>query len=371
MSRRLLFLLSTFVPAGGTGCLRMVKWIKYLDQMGWQCDVVTGTTESPEYRDDSLVEDVPDSCNIYRMDYSGMFPAVTYRVVREVRKLASENSYRCLITTSPEDRNHVFGYVASVFSGMPWIADLRDPIEGKGQFLKRSVLKRANAVTTAWPVDDILKPEIAQYQETRWIPNGYDLDDFQSANSTREHSRVTFLHTGSLHAPYQNPLPVLEAVRVLRDRGDIRDTDCEFRFIGAIIGDELENTVRDFLSEHNLEELVTIKPFVDHMQSIREMKQADVGMIFKNRPSLSYKFCEYLGAGLPILIYSSGDSPMEEFSRGEDSIRFVPWGDQDPLIESINEYVDKDERVEPDQSIKERFSYETIRDQIYDVLESF
>src|SRR2546421_9297656 len=59
MSRRVLVVTYTFPPTGGAGVQRIVKFIKYLHEFGWQPTVLTVRNPSVPLHDHSLVSDVP------------------------------------------------------------------------------------------------------------------------------------------------------------------------------------------------------------------------------------------------------------------------------------------------------------------------
>lgn len=57
-----------FPPSGGPGVQRVLKFVKYLPEFGWQPIVLTVKDGDFPARDESLLEEVPSSVNVHRTD---------------------------------------------------------------------------------------------------------------------------------------------------------------------------------------------------------------------------------------------------------------------------------------------------------------
>lgn len=64
--RRVLFVAYQFPPAGGIGVHRVVKFIKFLPEFGWESSVLTVSNPSVPLTDHSLSQDIPDSTRVVR-----------------------------------------------------------------------------------------------------------------------------------------------------------------------------------------------------------------------------------------------------------------------------------------------------------------
>jgi len=53
-------------PAGGPGSQRVVKFVKYLPEFGWEPVVLTVKNGEFPYIDPSLEKDIPKNLNVYR-----------------------------------------------------------------------------------------------------------------------------------------------------------------------------------------------------------------------------------------------------------------------------------------------------------------
>ena len=63
---RVLFVSYLFPPVGGVGVQRVLKWVKYLPEHGWDASVLTASNPSVPLLDESLLDDVPDGTLVRR-----------------------------------------------------------------------------------------------------------------------------------------------------------------------------------------------------------------------------------------------------------------------------------------------------------------
>lgn len=73
-TKRVLFVSYAFPPTGGVGVHRVVKFLKYLPQFGWESSVLTVSNPSVPLLDDSMLNDIPDQtiirrCKTWEPDY--------------------------------------------------------------------------------------------------------------------------------------------------------------------------------------------------------------------------------------------------------------------------------------------------------------
>lgn len=356
---RILFLAPTFAPAGGTGSLRLVKMIKSLDRCGWEPVVLTRKRDPLKYRDDTLLEELPLQLSVFPVEWSEYHPVNSVRCLLKARKINQEISLDGILTTSPDEVHHLHGWFTSKFLSLPWIADLRDPIEGSWPGLKRQLIRGADLCTTAWPVKSLVSESVHQNVKTRWIPNGFDPDDFTECNNNKNEVR-RFVHTGSLYRPRQDPMPVIEAIRRVRDNHPNLLNHNQFCFSGAILSQQLRNEVDDFLQRHRLDKIITIEPFRSHREAVELIQAADVGIAFKSEPALPYKFCEYLGGKLHLLFYYPKDEPVTGLMDGQAGITHVEHGNVGKLAEQIEALLTCETISRPDSSFRDAYSWETI-----------
>ena len=64
--KRVLIITYYWVPLAGSGVQRWLKFVKYLPQNGWQPIIYTPSNPDFPLRDESLMKDVPDECEVIR-----------------------------------------------------------------------------------------------------------------------------------------------------------------------------------------------------------------------------------------------------------------------------------------------------------------
>ena len=64
--KRVLIITYYWVPMGGSGVQRWVKFSKYLPENGWQPVIYTPSNPDFPLRDESFLKDVPECCEIIR-----------------------------------------------------------------------------------------------------------------------------------------------------------------------------------------------------------------------------------------------------------------------------------------------------------------
>ena len=222
---------------------------------------------------------------------------------------------------------HCVAYTLSRLTGLPWIADFRDPVTSSvathdrltvstQMRWERRVLSRAtySVFTTPGALRSYAEryPEIDRAGRLRFIPNGYDEDDFEGLPPYRsiegEHP-LHLVHAGILYPSGRSPIPFFEALANLRDSGflgphDIRVT---LRASGseALYGAELQRL--------GLGSMVTLAPTLRYREALAEQSQADALLLFQGDQydsQIPAKLYEYLRIGRPIfgLVGAHGDT---------------------------------------------------------------
>ncbi|MCP9485256.1 MAG: glycosyltransferase [Gaiellaceae bacterium MAG52_C11] len=233
--KRVLVLAYYFPPLGGAGVQRTVKFLKHLPDRGYEAVVVTGPERasvdwSPP--DTTLFADVPPSTTVIRIDASppaGRDPnarlrrllgrpsrldAWWRREALEAARSAIGDVDLIYASLSPFGSAPVAARLAEE-SGLPWVADLRDPwaldewatypsalhrrLERRRM---RSALSSAHAIVmnTKEAGSALLAafPELAG-RHLAVIPNGWDRDDFARPAPRRDDDAFRIVYAGYSH----------------------------------------------------------------------------------------------------------------------------------------------------------------------------
>lgn len=395
-----------FPPIAGGGVPRPLKMTKYLPQFGWTPVVLTVEPEYHVSLDTSLLGQVPEGVAIYRAKEWNPYqrlnrlrsneggaakrdsenrphkPSASARVkasifqllkkaknaflipddqrfwvsraVRLGLKAIREQQVDIIFSTSGPYSSHLVARKLAKKTGLPWIADFRDPwtqnmhrsgiawrewIEEK---MERSVMEGATAITTvtqSFATNFLYKyPRIRRMEV---IHNGYDPADFLDIAANKATDRLVFAYTGIFYQE-RNPRLFLQAISELIATGQLHKEEILLRFAGVFDYPGYSDN-HDAVQRFGLEDLVEVLGFLPHRQSLSLLKGADVLLLINDTApgSEAYipgKLYEYLAVERPILAFSlAGEASaiIERFHLG----KVVPPTDLILLKEAIMEFV--------------------------------
>jgi glycosyltransferase involved in cell wall biosynthesis len=338
---RVLMLAYFFPPLGGGGVQRTLKYVKYLPAEGFDSIVVTSGGRGFPLRDHALSNEVPDRTVVLRSptvplqfvrwklegvlrrvglptwpasaigwpdEMVGWLPGAVYQALRAAR------CYRpnVLYTTSSPVTAHVAGLVVHRITGLPWVADFRDPwtlhphaerqfalVARASEALERTVITRIDRAVIADESVELLgvgpgDPRVAI------IRNGVDPDDLAELDRCELPTHFRLAYVGSLYGS-RDAGPVFSALAALIRGGALKPDEFEFRLVGdaKLAGDSARSAVP-----------VTQTGYVDHVQALHEMSSASALLLY--HPSVtrgsSGKLFEYLASGRPVLCVARRDN---------------------------------------------------------------
>ncbi|HET9235040.1 MAG TPA: glycosyltransferase, partial [Candidatus Eisenbacteria bacterium] len=258
--KRVLVVSYYFPPSGGPGVQRILKFVKYLPEFGFDPAVLTVAGGDYPARDESLVDEIPNGVAVLRTripePYSlyrkltgkqkgsavdvnvnrprGQRLPVSERIAEWVRGMLFVPDARVgwLVTglepgrdfarrlgtdivysSSPPYTCALLGRAIARGAGVPWVPELRDPWteflsaprrpEPARTFerrLERGIYRDAPRLVVAWPgiaADLQAKYPSEDTSKVRLIPNGYDPEDLNGVGPVRN-ARFTVVYTGSL-----------------------------------------------------------------------------------------------------------------------------------------------------------------------------
>ena len=349
-------------PAGGPAAQRVVKYSKYFPEMGWRPVILTVKDGEFPYIDPFLKEDVSDDVVVSRTKswepfafYKKMtrrsgedalpvgllthekkgFVENTSRWIRanlfipDARIGWVPNAFRMgmrlirrekidlILTSSPPHSSQLIGCALQSKTGIPWIADLRDPwtsiryydfakrslaARKADAWLEKRVLTRADRVIT---VSEALATEFKAKLNARVrdkvqvVMNGYDECDFKGYKERGE--KFIILHAGNCQA-HQNPEALWRSLDKLRRTGRINTDVIEVQFIGKI-----DPKIMDSAKSCGISDLVKLREFVPHREIVKEMRNASVMLMIVPRVTwnggiVTGKLFEYIGSTNPVLV---------------------------------------------------------------------
>jgi glycosyltransferase involved in cell wall biosynthesis len=361
--KKVLIIAYYFPPLGMGGVQRVTKFAKYLPLFGWKPYVLT--IKEVEYfaKDYSLLEYIPREVETIR---TGSFdPLRVWSILRNILKkgkrkdkpvkaypsrrsklfswlffpdnkvgwipfalmnglkLCRKEKFDLIFSSSPPPSLHLTGYLLKRFTGIPWIADFRDPWTGYKfenfptpfhLFLKkrmeRFIINKADKVITANPaITRDFENRLSHPQKICLIHQGYDEEDFQKVLfSPSEIFTIGYLGTLS---PDCDPEPFFAALGELIGEGIISKDKIRFVHVGLSMGIDLDNLIE----KYKLKEVVQEKGYLSHPDSLKEMANVSLLLLVTSDHPLIFpaKVFEYLRLKKPILGILPPKSQIAEF----------------------------------------------------------
>ncbi|HPU56401.1 MAG TPA: hypothetical protein PLH97_08990, partial [Verrucomicrobiota bacterium] len=128
---RVLYIASFFPPSGGAGVQRSLKFVKLLPSLGFQPTVLTGPVRAGRWtpQDDTLLREVPSDVSVVRAE-PGQAAGEEGRIqamLKSGEAILRDEPHACLVVSMSPFPDARIASELSARTGLPWIADLRDP----------------------------------------------------------------------------------------------------------------------------------------------------------------------------------------------------------------------------------------------------
>jgi glycosyltransferase involved in cell wall biosynthesis len=358
--KRLLMVAYHFPPlAGSSGIQRTLRFVQHLPEFGWEPTVLTAHTQAYERTSDDLLRDIPEGIRVERafaldaarhLSIRGHYPGFLARpdrwtswrfaAIAAGRRIIRDWQPQVIWSTFPIATAHVIGDALQRRTGLPWIADFRDPMAQDGypadprvwrsyrQIEERAILHARFSVCTT--------PGAARTYRNRYpdaaqrivvLENGYDEESFAGipdATAPRETLNPgarTLLHTGLVYPSERDPTHLFAALRQMVDSGRLRPGMLKVRFRAS----GHEDLLRALTRTHRLDEWVELLPPVPYRAALDEMVRADGLLLLQAancNEQIPAKLYEYVRAGRPILALTDpgGDTAAAVRDAGLDGI---------------------------------------------------
>ncbi|HIZ84886.1 MAG TPA: glycosyltransferase family 4 protein [Candidatus Coprenecus stercoravium] len=399
MSKRVLIISYYWPPTSGSGVQRWLKMSKYLPQYGWQPVIYTPENPEADVTDQSLIQDIGPEVEVVKrriIEPYAVFNAVTGKKkgtgainpisvsehkslmmrlslwvranifipdprclwirpsVRFLKKYLREHPVDAIISTGPPHSMHLIAKGVHRATGIPWIADFRDPWTGivffkhlplsrrslrRHRRLEQSVLKEADKVVSVseLSVQDILSvlsPDYPYKNKFHVIENGYDEADFADITPADLPGRFNIVHTG-LFFSNRNPQILWKVLAELRRELPGFAGDLHLIFAGKTDAEVIAS-----VKDAGLGDCLTDLGYRPHHETNSLQKGADILLLPLHKEpeaagALTGKYFEYLAAGRPIVAFGQHDSSLEQSLAQTRTGRLFDWDEEAPLKEYL------------------------------------
>ena len=350
--KRVLLIAHVFPPQPSPGALRPGYLARYLPQFGWEATVLTQSAGTPPFParvvstgsatspfEARLRERVtarsgdpysPLRRTLRAVKEAVLFPDATAPWIRPARRLGMqllrEERYDAIFSTAHPPSVHAVAAYLSARSGLPWLADYRDPWAGNAYlkrgpirtFLERAyerrLLRRAAAVTT---ISRPIAEQIGTFHGGRAvevIPNAYDPAEWEAVPHV-DPARFDLCYTGSMYDGKRSPDLLFAAIAQLRRERDGCANAARVHFYGPN-----SDNVAQSAAQYGVTLQIRQHGVVPRPQAMRAQRSAAALLIFLNMDpatasEMGSKFLEYLGARRPIIAFGPANSVMRDVIR--------------------------------------------------------
>jgi glycosyltransferase involved in cell wall biosynthesis len=356
--KQVLMVAALYPPAAGGGVYRTLGFVRHLGAHGFRPVVLTGTGEGAWVTDPELSPG-PDPVEVVRVGGAALtrgrggsarrslwqmglgwlatrlLVPDTYvgwlkPAVRAGLERLGRGDVQALYSTSPPDTDHLVALELRRATGLPWVADFRDPWIGLGYrepltpwhraahlSRLRSVLRGADAVvastegTRGW-LARMAGPE-APPRRLEVIPNGYEEEEWRDV-VPRRFDHFTVLHAGRLSSD-RTLEPFLDGLQAFIAREPSRRARTRVLLLGPHDVSEAHRVARRALAD-----VVRFEGQRPHRETLQMEAGAHALLLLKHRSErfrelIPGKLYEYLAAGRPVLAVVP-EGPAAELVRG-------------------------------------------------------
>lgn len=338
--KKILMIAYHFPPmAGSSGIQRTLRFVQHLPSLGWQPLVLTVHPRAYENTSHDLLAEVAPGTVVRRtfaldtarhLQFKGRYwgwlaqpdrwVSWHFSAVRAGLQLIKEFKPDVIWSTYPIATAHMIAATLHRKSGLPWIADFRDPMAQEDfpediQTRKNYLKIEAEAVASA-RYCVFTTPGAARLYQQRYpiaenrmvvLENGYDEESFHVVEPRQtirenEHSPrpLVMLHSGIVYPSERDPTQLFMALGRLKKEGRLDAHTLRLRFRAPVHDDLLASLAITY----DVQDFIELCPPIAYRQALIEMMSVDALLVIQAsncNTQIPAKIYEYLRAGKPIV----------------------------------------------------------------------
>jgi glycosyltransferase involved in cell wall biosynthesis len=326
--------------SGSSGLQRTLRFVQHLPYFGWQPLVLSAHPMAYENKSDDLLDEIPATTIVRRafaldaarhLQYKGRYfdwmaqpdrwASWKYHAIWAGMKLIKRYQPDAIWSSYPIASAHLIASALHQKSGIPWVADFRDPMAHEGYPVdphKWQIYRGVETDAAARAKRCIFTtPSALKYYKDRYpvaasrmvmIENGYDEESFSALPRvgmsllapSKKAQKIVLLHSGIIYPTERDPRQFFSALGQLRRSGLIAPETLCIRFRAAIH----DALLRHLAQVNGVQDMIELCPPIPYRDALAEMLDVDALLIMQGRDcnaQIPAKIYEYIRAGKPIL----------------------------------------------------------------------
>jgi glycosyltransferase involved in cell wall biosynthesis len=255
--------------------------------------------------------------------------------VRQGLKLIDEFKPDVIWSTYPIATAHVIASKLHRKTGIPWVADFRDPMAQDGYpadpLTWQSYQRIEAAAVTQARFCVFTTPGAARMYQQRYpdaadrivvLENGYDEESFASLPPPTASGgaplcgkrAMRLLHSGIVYPSERDPVQLFEALGRLHKAGTLSPADLRIRFRASVHDDLLQ----DLAKLHGAQDFIETCGPISYREALAEMLTVDALLVLQAsncNAQIPAKIYEYLRADKPILALTDPEGDTADVMR--------------------------------------------------------
>jgi len=429
--KKVLILTYYWPPSGGAGVQRWLKFVKYLQEFGWEPIVYTAENgEIPEY-DESLLKDIPKTVTVLKTPIWEPYSAyktligqkknqkINAAFLNESKKTSSLNNLAIWIRGNffiPDARKfwikpsitYLLNYLsknkvdAIISSGPPhsmhliangikqkhpaikWLADFRDPwtnidfyadlkltsiADAKHKRLEKEVLANSDCVISIGQSlsDELEKINSNKTQTSKFRVITNGYDEDDLLKTQITKDKKFSIAHIGTLVKSRNPEGLWKVLKVLITENEEFKNNLEIKLVG-----KLDISVKESIDEYGLTNYVRKIDYLEHNKVIEEQQKSTINLLLVNQTQnakgiLTGKFFEYLSAGAPILAIGPPSGDLAKILTQTQAGLISDFKDEEGLKKNIL-YLFKNQTIKRNEEEIKKYSRKNLTKKLAEIL---
>lgn len=370
MTQHILYIAFHFPPIQmSSGVHRTLAFSRYLAEQGDTVTVLTADKAAYQLYDEQNLQLIPDNIKVlnayardtarhfaFRKRYMGFMAWpdrwqswIAGGVISGLRYIRKHKP-DVIISTYPIASAHIIGYLLHKLSGVPWVADLRDPMLQQDYpanpavrkifaWIEQKIAKHCKYVIFTSPgALALYRQRYQAVPESVWqvLPNGYDENLFARTAHVRysKTDNITLLHSGTIYPSERDPEHFFNALAQLKQNYPQRAAKLKV----VLRASGHDSLFQPMIERLNIADIVALAPSLNYVEALEEMLTADALLLLQasncnyQTPAKAY---EYIRAMRPILALTDANGDTAALIKQSGMAEIAPLNNSDQILNAL------------------------------------